>query len=292
MFCPATTSPDDNPWSDFRTDPPADWMQNVYSHAQWLALFPDRRSLFRLPGVGIWTVQCDYMHTKYLGADQYFFGSVLWVMVYLLLPGTPVDNIAVVWQASETYYIQNGTPCRYSGITLRMFAYSDSGYPKLKGKAGEIRHFGHALHDIWLASMDRDDEFHRNIELGLRASCQMEFLLDKHADEFVFPPDDALLFLEWTCLYCQVQSKMANYRRQQIFNITMKHHYLIHCASRAGSLNPRLGWCFRGEDYMNYIRGLSHSCLPGTPKIGVSKKIVVKAVRALHFQMTGIRRNM
>ena len=152
-------------------------MQNVYSYYQWLALFPDRRALFRLPGVSIWTVQCDYMHTKYLGTDQYFFGSVLRVMVYLLLPGSPDDNLGVVWRAIEIYYTQNDTPCRYSCITLRMFAFADTGYPKLKGKAGEIRHLGHALHDIRLASMDIADEFHRNIELALRASCQMELLL-------------------------------------------------------------------------------------------------------------------
>ena len=86
-FCPATTREGICPWSDFRTNPPADWMHRVYNVAYWFAANPVRSSLFRLAGVSIWSVQCDRMHIKYLGVGQYFLGSVISVIVNLLMTG-------------------------------------------------------------------------------------------------------------------------------------------------------------------------------------------------------------
>jgi len=87
-FCPAGCAHDNLQWSNFSTDPPADWMQLQYGPDQWKELFPNRRALFSLSSVSVWSIACDWMHTKYLGSDSYLFGTVLWLMVYVLLPGS------------------------------------------------------------------------------------------------------------------------------------------------------------------------------------------------------------
>ena len=83
------------PWSDFRTEPEAEWMSQTFSPQQWIELNPARQLLFRIPGVTIWTVWADWMHTKYIGTDQYLFGSILWLIVYKLLPGIRLCMMAI-----------------------------------------------------------------------------------------------------------------------------------------------------------------------------------------------------
>ena len=63
-------------WNDFRTDVPVACMQEACGHQQWLDNNPARLDLFWLPGAGLWTAACDYMHAKYLGSDQYFYGNI------------------------------------------------------------------------------------------------------------------------------------------------------------------------------------------------------------------------
>jgi len=195
-----------------------------------------------------------------------------------------------VWEAIDKYYIENSVPHRYSTIKETMFINGPAGYPKLKGTAAEIRHLGEVLFDIWLASMDPNDELHVLVKLALEASCTMERIINKHYDEYKIPDPDAQALLDASLQYCQAQSRLSNFNGLQIMNITMKLHYIVHACSRAKYLHPRFGWCFRGEDFMGTIRTVAAACLHGTPKQLVSKKIGKRMCRAMHFQMTGLRR--
>lgn len=77
------------PWTDFRLNPLAEWMSNIWGAAQHAVQFPDRHAWLTLPGVSILSVAVDWMHVKYLGTDQYFIGTILWLMCYVILPGPP-----------------------------------------------------------------------------------------------------------------------------------------------------------------------------------------------------------
>ena len=53
----------------------------------WLPLLHNPQThpntgLFLLEGVSLHTLGIDYLHVKYLGCDQYLYGSVLWLLVY------------------------------------------------------------------------------------------------------------------------------------------------------------------------------------------------------------------
>ena len=79
----------DKPWSDFRDDPPAEWMLDIWMPVDWKMNTVPNNALLRLSFVSILTLQPDWMHLKYLGTDKYFYGSVLALMVFYLLPGLP-----------------------------------------------------------------------------------------------------------------------------------------------------------------------------------------------------------
>jgi hypothetical protein len=83
-------------WSDFRQN--AAWIEECWTNEEWLAW--DGRStspLFTMPGVTGLTVALDYMHCKYLGMDQYMFGSVMYVLCYFVMPDEPLNNLKACW---------------------------------------------------------------------------------------------------------------------------------------------------------------------------------------------------
>jgi hypothetical protein len=200
--------------------------------------------------------------------------------------GTLDQNLDTLWGAIKLYYESNKVPCRFSCMSWRMFAGPDNGYPKLKGKASEVRHLNFALDSIWEDAMDENDELHVLVKVALNASTRMERILDDNADQYKLPPIAADAFAEATLTYVQAQNRLANWGGSRLFNLTMKHHYLVHIAARAKFLNPRLGWCFLGEDFMGHMRELAASCLAGVPRGLRSKKIATKMVLALHCTLS------
>ena len=74
MYCPANLT--DPNWRDMRSCAP--WNTREYTHITWVIAHPERLSLFFLEFVSVYTLCADFMHCKYLGVDQYLFGSTLW----------------------------------------------------------------------------------------------------------------------------------------------------------------------------------------------------------------------
>ena len=94
-LCPgnATTVP----WRDLRPKMKPLWTHLIYSINEFLMVCPGlltqgkpRHVIFTLAGVSHHTVMLDVLHCKYLGTDQYFGGSVMWLLVYVILPGIRV----------------------------------------------------------------------------------------------------------------------------------------------------------------------------------------------------------
>ena len=101
VCCPADCDDASLPWTDFRENAAA-WMTRIWTPAAWLAAFPEHHVIFDLPFVSILSIAVDWMHVKLLGTDMYLFGSVLWLLVYALLPHSPAENLDVV----ETMLLQ------------------------------------------------------------------------------------------------------------------------------------------------------------------------------------------
>ena len=157
--------------------------------------FPNK--IFRLAGVSPLTVCIDWMHTKYLGTDQYFLGGVLFMIVNILMPGgTPDANCAELWELVKAEYRTRRTPTRFRILKCSMFNSGSGGYPKLKGKAHAIRHLGYSLKDIFEALAPHDDAFCTAVLGALRTGVQMEEILDVYKFQFKFPPDVAQTFVE------------------------------------------------------------------------------------------------
>ena len=70
------------------------------------------------------------------------------------------------------------------------------------------------------------------------------------------------------------------------FHIVAKHHTFIHLLWNSKYLNPRMQWCFKGEDFVGQISKLTHSISMGVSSTRLSLKVAPKYRVLLHFKLT------
>lgn len=222
------------PWFDFRTN--AEWLNNIWSVAAWFQAGLAKCPLFNeLLGISVLSVYPDWMHIKHLGIDKVLLGSVLHYLVHKLLPkdlGDAESRLNFLWQEIMEEYDRQGTPAdkRYGSIKLSMFTTKSQ--PKLKGKAVEVKYLGPVLHALWIKYHNPDHEFEANVELILRGSCHVDALLDRNPHEYCVDHQNAKDLLATGFAYMNLWYKVSQKckaEKVQLFGLTAKGHFLIHC---------------------------------------------------------------
>ena len=176
---------------------------------------------------------------------------------------------------------------QYGIIKLTMFQSGPGGYPRLKGKAAEIRHVLKPIMNVWEESCDPANVDHATVLLALQTSARMDEILDEYPSANVFPPAIGEEFFQNCVLHCQCQTKLSNYMDIKSFNVTQKLHFLCHAGFRGKHMNPRKSWCFRGESFMMKIRKIGSACARGNDPMQSSGKIAEKLQVAMHLTFTG-----
>ena len=62
----------------------------------------------------------DELHIFHLGVSGYVLGSILYLLVYVLLVGSPHDNLNRVWQAILNHYNAHDTASQYTNMQLSL----------------------------------------------------------------------------------------------------------------------------------------------------------------------------
>ena len=118
----------------------------------------------------------------------------------------------------------------------------------------------------------------------LHMVIKMETLLDFHKDEYRLPEQAALQFKQAAYGFVQLNASLGHHfhgRRQLLFNFTIKFHYALHLGHIAAYINPRLAWCYSGEDFMHKIKAIVQSCDSGSPPWLVPLKVMRKYAQGL-----------
>ena len=197
--CPLCRATGSGPttWANFREDAP--WRATIWTPAAWRAWNGRSKSpLFRLPGTSCHTVSLDYLHTKYLGTDQWLYGSILYLLTHVILGGSPINNLKTVWAKIERFYKESRTPAsrRFRSLGKLSMFVRKTGYPKLRGKGYELKNFGRALLCAWEHFMKPHIIIHQQILLMLKMNVRMEDLLSKNKLLWVLPAAAAREFQE------------------------------------------------------------------------------------------------
>ncbi|OLP93413.1 hypothetical protein AK812_SmicGene24693 [Symbiodinium microadriaticum] len=245
----------DQTWQDFR--PTAAWMSTVFSPTTWRALPADAKStcpLFSMAATSICILGYDFMHSKYLGADKTLYASILYLLVFHLMPGPDEQaNLDTLWAEikalNKSWGIETGF--RYLN-RISMFWRPAAKLLVLRGKAAEIRSLARPLLTLWGRYMSEAVSVHKKIHVLLKLNCRLEELLDLHKYAYRFPPKDAANFRDSMNGFLLLQSQLCQHfadHDPQLFRLTEKSHFLQHLAMEAKFVNPRLIWCFSGEDF-------------------------------------------
>ena len=272
-------------WCDFR--PTAPWRGVQWDAQAWRDWDGrSRSSLFEMENFTPWLLALDWMHCKYLGHDQFVFGSVLALLVEWVLPQSPLANLQTIWKDIAEFYKNNHTPVRYRYLNkLSMFIRKPPASPKLRGKAAEIKYLGGALMYVWQKYHNDQLRVHREILLYLKLNNQVEELLIEHKEAVKIPDDDAPKFEELVTTMLLLLTRVAeHFLVEKLFNLTQKAHVLQHISLLVKYLNPRLLWCFMGEDMQKRMACLAKTCVKGQRPGQCISKMLARYRLAQHMR--------
>ena len=227
----------ENTWKNNQSNAP--WLQTIWKPLEWLAW--DGRTkckLFTLPGVTATTVALDYMHCKYLGCDQYIFGSVMYLLCFVIVSSTPKDNLNVCWTFIKNYWKDHKVVRRLKYLNKLTMFVRKTDFPKLRGKAAEIKGFGPVVLALFSKFMNPNLEIHKAIRAMLKLNVQMESILDQYKHHIALPSRPATQFKNCATGMAQMQLKCCQHFLGEpdikAFNITSKTHMVVHSALLAG----------------------------------------------------------
>ena len=97
--------------------------------------------LMSLPGISANSFAIDWLHTADQGVGADFLGNVIYLLATKHFPGNTLEErVANVFSDIKSWYQRVGCENRYNAMTVTMVRAKPGKSPKLKGKAGEIRH--------------------------------------------------------------------------------------------------------------------------------------------------------
>ncbi|CAE7290420.1 unnamed protein product [Symbiodinium sp. CCMP2592] len=270
-------------WMDF--GPGAAWQASCWAPVPWKS-WPGRSPciLFQLSNMSACNVAMDWMHIKYLGADQYNYASVFFLLTHHILPGTPAQNMEVIWRELQHIYKRDDIPSRFRCLnTVRMFLRKNN-MVKLRGKAAEIRHLRGPLLEIWQRHMVQAVAIHRKIRVMLKLNTTLEGILTNSKGDFALCAEDAAQFQDATMGWLLLQKELQDHFSDSdvpLFNVTEKSHFIEHAALLARYINPRMVWCFAGEDQQRRTQQLAETCMKGLGPAKASLKMMSRYRLAL-----------
>ena len=141
----------------------------------------------------------------------------------------------------------------------------------------------------WKHWMDGEDRQHQRIKLALQCSVKIDKLIDGPGNEFVMEGDTLAAYRKAIRCFLVLQNSLAKYynpRSIQIFDVTIKSHYLDHSGDQAAWLHPKKAYCYCGEDLMQKIKTVvTHAC-HGMCAQGVGRNVMEKYCAGMHFELS------
>ena len=98
-------------WLDNR--PNSLWQRSTVKASNYRTHWDPQGPLYTLPGLSNMSLAMDYMHCMHLGWLQYFYGSVLYVLAFSLLPEEPTANLLALGHMIKEHQKRHDAKHRY-----------------------------------------------------------------------------------------------------------------------------------------------------------------------------------
>ena len=162
--------------------------------------------------------------------------------------------------------------------------------PQLRGKGSTIKAMGPILVVLFRKYMDATSPIHNLILEGLKLSVAIDRILDDHSGMYRLQKTPARKLEEHCFEFCRVEATLVRHFHQQVppiqvFNYTIKNHYMMHLGLVAGYINPSLGSCYQGEALMQTVKFILRACANGANPRTASNTAIRKYAYAIAFEM-------
>lgn len=276
---------------NFQSDAP--WMGTLWAPNTWRE-WPQRSQavIFQLPHLSCWNICQDYMHAKFLGVDQYQYGSVMWLIINQLMEGDANTNLLQLWPFIQKIYVAENISNRYRFLG-KVSMIMRKNQCKMRGKASEIKGFGKVVLRLWQEFMNESLTTHRQIFAMLKLNCRMEALMEENKYNDFFDDRSATQLYHDCQHMAHLQCLLHEHFAQEdglpgMFTISAKLHALQHITALSGCISPALTWCFAGEDYMNVCKVLCAQCCFGVQPAYAPSKMVEHFRLGMHYQLSAM----
>jgi hypothetical protein len=242
-----------------------------------------------------WNFQCHFTTSSQmgytsstLGVVAYLLGSVLWLLCFRVMPGTPTNNMQQVWAFISDFYRKHAVPTQFTNLRLGSFTDADKPrvtYPKLKGRGAEIQNLVWPLHQAWVQFGKSSNDF-QTVDSLLIKQLEVQQVLSCHAACLFLPMHEVGKLQAAADDVLRLYSKLANQADQtgcHLWPITPKFHWFWHLANRSSFLNPRANNCMIDEDFVGDMKEVVASSVSGTITEHVVLKVMEKYRWAMHF---------
>ena len=271
------------PWNDW--SPFAAWLGAFWtSHAEWLAHHDEICHIFFVAGVCIYTLIPDILHVVDLGYGKHLVGNLLFQLVFCKanVQGANLkDRLRTVWRGiKQRYGPDSGN--RVSQLTLSMFCdveHPHQEFPLLTGrvKGAELRNLLRPLLSVFQEYMDPHHEAEPAMALSLEflidfhdvMSCTRPFLTHLEQQKVKDSISNSILCYN----LCTDWAKTENLCR---FNQVPKFHFFQHIAVMCRFFNPRWGWTYGDESYLQIVKIIGQSSLSALIATNAGNKILRK----------------
>ena len=273
-FCPATADikQPKKMWCSCFTN--AAWKKMVYKPLEWRAAHGNLHILFvAFEFLSCLNVEPDELHILYLGTVQYLLGSVLWLLVYDVLEGSPQANLQKVWKMIIEEYQSIGTLYQFSSMQISFFAGKQphNSYPQLKGRGCQVKGLINPLLNVWkkvMVKSKRSVVYKNNVLKALQAQHTVQKIIDDHHSDVFITKDQVPMLQQAIDDHLEAYSWLAlesDKKDEMLFTVAPKFHFLWHLGQRAVYLNPRRAACFIDEDFVKHMKKLCSKCLSNRP---------------------------
>ena len=239
----------------------------------------------------------DLMHSKHLGVDQRFLGSVCYVIITEIITHVPKfeDRLAILLRELKSFWTKNKMDAGLHNLTIGMVLNPSDlkvkkSFPRLKAKAWETKQSISALLTVWKDRMNSECQHHKWIKIALENSLLMEDLVAGWKNEWA-------LDLEHRNKLCQAclnyfTCNLALFRHysakgMKLFQSgTFKHHWLDHSCKLSHRINPLHVSCYSGESFMSEMKTLMASNLRSRNSLSSIRRFMLRYIQALTFEVT------
>ena len=271
------------PWNDFRDG--ALFKTSLYTPMDW----PVHHEWLDWPTRDPQNIALDWAHTMDKGVTERFIGGVFAELVIesiLHEGGTQAQQVAQLNADVQTYYEDNESTDRIHEIKKSMFlpvsVYSDvptfspGNMSKVRTLVGFVKEY---------AEKHCDHSIMRDIHRMEAASLLFHMYETVMCGPLVFSEDEADELRRQTDEFLQHYTALGNIAFEEdkmCYGTIPKCHALWHIVND-NLLNPRLFWCFQGEDFVGHIARICRSCTKNNARL----KIPLLAMEKFFYGQSG-----